>query len=182
MIFTELSIPGVWRIDAEPSSDSRGEFARTFCADAFKERGLASQMVQTSTSLNHKRGTLRGMHYRDAADGEAKLIRCTHGKAFDVAVDLRPDSPTYLRWTGLELSAAARNSVYLPPGCAHGFISLTDDTEIFYMMSAPFKPGTEKGVRWNDPALGITWPIEPTVISDRDKSFPNIVVDPLQGR
>lgn len=171
MRFTELAIPGVWRIDVEPSSDIRGEFARTFCAEEFKNRGLASQMPQTSTSLNFKRGTLRGMHYRNTADGEAKLVRCTSGKVFDVAVDMRPDSPTYLTWTGLELSATERNSLYLPPGCAHGFISLTDHAEVSYMMSVPFQAGSELGVRWNDPALDIKWPIEPTVISERDQNF-----------
>lgn len=172
MKFTQLTIPGVWRIDIEPTSDARGEFARVFCAEEFQRHGLASSMCQASISTNYKRGTLRGMHYRDASHGEAKLIRCIHGKAFDVALDLRPESPTYLSWAAIEISAAERNAIYIPPGCAHGFISLTDNTELHYMMSVPFVPGSEQGVRWNDPVVGISWPLEPTVISERDKAFP----------
>lgn len=173
MRFSELPIVGAWRVDVEPHSDYRGEFARSFCAEEFAQHGLASVMCQTSISSNHKRGTLRGMHFRAETDGEAKLIRCTHGHVHDVVLDLRPGSPTFKKWAAMELSADTGNAIYIPPGCAHGFITLSDDAELLYMMSAPFKAGAERGVRWNDPAFEISWPLCPIVISDRDAQYPD---------
>lgn len=177
MKFTELSIPGVFRIDVEPFIDFRGEFSRTFCSEEFSQHGLSATMCQSSISGNRRQGTLRGMHFRPESDGEAKLVRCTRGSAFDVIIDLRRSSPTYCNWTSLELSAAELNAVYIPPGCAHGFISLVDDTELLYMMSVPFIAGSEQGVRWDDPAFNITWPIMPILLSDRDKNFAPFVLN-----
>ena len=173
MRFSELPIIGAWRIEVEPHADNRGEFARTFCAEEFAQHGLATVMCQTSVSSNHKRGTLRGMHLRAERDGEAKLIRCTRGKVYDVVLDLRPASKSFKKWAAVELSEDKGNAIYIPPGCAHGFITLTDDAQLFYMMSAPFKAGAEHGVRWDDPAFAISWPLAPIVISDRDAQYPN---------
>lgn len=173
MRFSQLPIIGAWSIEVEPHIDNRGEFARTFCADEFAKHGLATVMCQTSVSSNLKRGTLRGMHFRSEGDNEAKLIRCTHGTVYDVVVDVRPASKTFKKWSAVELSAHARNAIYIPPGCAHGFMTLSDDAELLYMMSAPFQAGAERGVRWNDPAFTISWPLSPTVISERDAQFPD---------
>ena len=175
MKFTELSIPGVWRIDVERKSDLRGSFARTFCAEEFQARGLLATACQASVSSNLIAGTLRGMHYREITDNEAKLVRCAQGRVFDVALDLRPHSPTYRKWEGVELSADEGNAIYIPPGCAHGFISLCDNAELLYMMSAPFREGAERGARWDDPSFGIRWPIAPAVISERDRTFPDFI-------
>ena len=173
MRFSELPIIGAWSIEPEPRVDNRGEFARTFCAEEFAQHGLAATMCQTSISTNLRRGTLRGMHFRPESDNEAKLVRCTQGKVCDVIVDVRPGSKSFKKWVAVELSAHSRNALYIPPGCAHGFITLMDNTELFYMMSAPYKDGSERGVRWNDPAFAIAWPLPPIVISDRDAQYPD---------
>lgn len=172
MKFSASPLAGVLAVDMERIEDERGFFARTFCSDEFAERGLAASMRQCSVSFNARRGTLRGLHYQAAPHAEEKLVRCTAGAVFDVVVDLRADSPTYRRWHGAELSAANHRALYVPAGCAHGFVTLADDTEVFYMISVPYAPGSARGVRWNDPAFAIQWPVQPLVISDRDAGYP----------
>jgi dTDP-4-dehydrorhamnose 3,5-epimerase len=177
MVFRELPIQGAWTIDVEPSTDERGLFARTFDAELFAERGLAAELAQISTSFNTKAGTLRGLHYQAEPHCECRLVRCTAGAAFDVVVDLRPDSATHRSWHGVELSAANRRAVYVPHGVAHGFQTLVDGTEMLYLIDVPFAPESARGVRWDDPAFGVRWP-EPSgerVISERDRSFPDYV-------
>jgi dTDP-4-dehydrorhamnose 3,5-epimerase len=175
--FEELAIAGVFAVEAEPAEDERGFFARTFDRDAFAERGLALEVAQASVSFNARRGTLRGLHLQTPPHEEAKLVRCLAGSAYDVVVDLRGGSPTQLRWLGLELSAARRNALYIPPGLAHGFLTFADACELEYLISAPHELGAAAGVRWNDPAVGVEWPFPPSVISERDASFPDIDVD-----
>jgi dTDP-4-dehydrorhamnose 3,5-epimerase len=167
-------LAGIWIIDIEPAADERGFFARTFCADLFKERGLVEQFPQSSVSFNAKKGTLRGLHMQDNPHGEAKLIRCTSGSLFDVAVDLRPGSPTFGQWTATELTAHNRRAIYIPEGCAHGFVTLGDDTEIIYQISRRHVPEAFLGLRWDDPELAIAWPHRVEVISERDASLPRL--------
>ncbi len=169
MKFTETPIPGVVVVDIEPLEDERGFFARSFCAEEFAARGLTDSFVQTNIAFNELRGTLRGLHYQAAP--EPKLVRCTRGALFDVAVDLRPDSPGYGCWTGHELSADNRRALYIPEGCAHGLLTLEDETEVSYLMGAAYDPACARGVRWNDPAFAIDWPFAPLVISERDAAF-----------
>lgn len=159
----------------EPLVDERGLFARVWCAAEFSKHGVPMQPVQANVGFSPRRGTLRGLHYQVAPDLEAKLVRCTRGVVYDVLVDLRPDSPTYLKWCAVELDAGARWSVYVPPLCAHGYLTLSDDAEVYYQASAPFVPESARGVRWNDPLLGIEWPIAVELVSDRDKSWPLLV-------
>lgn len=173
MIFAETDIPGVVIVDIEKIGDERGFFARSFCAEAFRKQGLVSSFVQANVSFNREAATLRGMHYQAEPAPEAKLVRCTRGAIFDVAVDLRPGSPAFCRWIGIELAPGDHRAVYVPPGCAHGFVTLEADSEILYLMGAAYDPDLARGVRWNDPAFGIEWPIEPAVISVRDASFPD---------
>lgn len=175
MRYRQLEIAGAWLIEIEPKSDDRGFFARTVCSQEFKQRGLPERFVQSSISYNTKRGTLRGMHLQKAPSKEVKLIRCTAGEIYDVVLDLRKDSPTFLKWIGVNLSAKNRSALIVPFGCAHGFITLQDDTELLYMMSEEQAPELATGARWNDPAFGITWPIAPQVISERDASYPDFV-------
>lgn len=172
MRFRESPIPGAWVIEIEPLSDERGFFARTFDSAEFRARGLATSFPQCSLSFNTRRGTLRGMHFQGEPDAEAKLVRCTLGAVWDVVLDLRRDSPAYRRSFTTELSAEARNTVYVPEGCAHGFITLTDGAEVFYQISRPYQAHASRGVRWNDPAFSIDWPLEPAVISERDANWP----------
>ena len=152
--------------------DERGFFARSFCADEFSAQALSGAMSQCSVSFNTRKGTLRGLHFQAAPHAEEKLVRCTAGAIFDVIVDVRTDSPTYRRWFGTELSASNHRALYIPQGFAHGFISLADDAEVFYMISVPYAAGFARGLRWDDPALGIEWPMEPSVISARDAAYP----------
>ena len=175
MVFRETAVAGAWVIDVEPAADERGMFARTFDADAFRERGLSAAVVQCSTSFNHRTATLRGLHYQAAPHEESKLVRCTAGAAYDVVVDLRPSSATYRRWAGVEISADNRAAVYVPPGVAHGFQTLVDGTELLYMIDTPFVPEAALGVRWDDPAFGIEWPDAggERTISERDRGFPD---------
>lgn len=158
MIFAQTQLPGVYVIDPEPRADERGFLARTFCVDEFAQASLNTQWVQCSTVFNHKAGTLRGMHYQAAPHGEIKLIRCTAGAVYDVALDVRPHSPTYRQWVAVELSAANRRAIYIPEGVAHGMQTLTDDAELFYMMSAMYHAESARGLRWDDPAFAIEWP------------------------
>jgi dTDP-4-dehydrorhamnose 3,5-epimerase len=176
MIFTESPLLGAFTVEMARIEDERGFFARSFCADDFAARGLAMGVRQCSISYNAKRGTLRGLHFQAAPHGEDKLVRCTAGAIFDVIVDIRAESPTHRRWFGVELTAGNRRSLYIPKGFAHGFISLADDTEVSYMISVPYTAGFARGIRWNDPALGIEWPIVPAVISARDAAHP--LLDP----
>ena len=174
MRFFEAPLSGVYVIEPEPILDHRGHFARTFSAKEFAARGLTFDVVETSLSYNAKRGTLRGMHFQRSPHAEGKLVRCTRGSIFDVVVDLRTKSSTYRNWFGVELSAGSAGSLYVPEGCAHGFITVEDHSEVHYQISHPYAPHHADGVRWDDPAIGIVWPLEPTVISTRDRSFPEL--------
>jgi dTDP-4-dehydrorhamnose 3,5-epimerase len=173
MRFTETKVAGAFLIEPEPIADERGFFARTWCREEFAEHGLNPALAQANVSFSHRRGTLRGMHLQDPPHAEAKLVRCTRGAIFDVAVDLRRDSPTYLAWSGAELTDANRSMLYVPEGCAHGFLTLADATEVAYQMSAPYAPAAARGVRWDDPAFGIEWPGEVLVINERDRRYPD---------
>ncbi len=173
MIFTPVDeVPGAWVIEPERIADSRGWFARTFAVDEFAERGLDTRVVQTSASFNEAAGTLRGMHLQRDPHGETKLIRCTHGRAFDVMVDVRPGTPTFGRWAGFELDPGSGRSVYLPAGVAHGFVTLAPDTELSYQISAAHVPEAAVGFRWDDATVAIEWPVPPTTLSDRDRELP----------
>jgi dTDP-4-dehydrorhamnose 3,5-epimerase len=173
MIFTNGSLEGAYIIDLQKHGDSRGFFARTYCQREFAEHGLATDMVQTNMSFSAEQGTLRGLHYQLPPHEEAKLMRCTQGAVYDVTVDVRPDSPTFMQWMGVELTAENRRIVYVPEGCAHGFLTLIDDTEVSYQVSAFYTPGVERGIRFNDPAFAIEWPTELRVVSDKDRSWPD---------
>jgi dTDP-4-dehydrorhamnose 3,5-epimerase len=173
VIFTEASLPGAWLIEIEPMADERGHFARSFCRDAFREQGIDTDFIQSSVSFNTRNGTLRGLHFQSAPAAEGKLVRCTRGAIFDVVLDLRPHSPTYLRWQAFELTAVNTAAVFIPPGLAHGFQTLSDETEVFYQMTTRYAPALATGVRWNDPAFGITWPIVNPILSPRDASYPD---------
>lgn len=176
MKFTATTIPGVMVVDVEPHEDARGFFARSFCAEEFAAQGVTANFVQTNIAVSKSRGTLRGMHYQAAPKPEAKLVRCTRGAIFDVVIDLRPDSPGYGGWTGCELSAANHRALYIPEGCAHGMLTLDDDTEVFYLMGAAYDPELARGVRWDDPAFAIDWPEPPRVISPSDGQYPNFTL------
>lgn len=172
MKFSETSIPGAYLLELEPLGDERGFFARSWCSDEFARRGLNAKLAQCNISYNRKRGTLRGMHYQAEPFPEAKLVRCTMGAIYDVILDLRRDSAAFRRWESFELSAANRHMLYVPEGVAHGFQSLEDDCEVFYQMSEHYHPECARGVRWDDPAFDIKWPLPSLAVSDRDRSFP----------
>ena len=173
MIFTPVEIEGVWLVDLEPVCDERGFFARSWCREEFARGGLATEVRQTNIACTRRRGTLRGLHYQAAPYEEAKLVRCTRGAAFVVALDLRPESPTYARWVGAELSAENRRAMYVPPGCAQGYQTLADDTEVFYQMSQSYVPEAGRGVRFDDAAFALRWPLEIAAISQKDRSWPD---------
>jgi dTDP-4-dehydrorhamnose 3,5-epimerase len=173
MIFTETPIAGAYLIDLEKRGDDRGFFARVFCCDEFGERDLERQFVQINNSLSAERGTLRGLHYQLAPAEEVKVVRCISGALWDVIVDIRPESPSFGRWFGAELTAVNRRMMYAPRGMAHGFVTLTDDTEAFYLVSAFYAPERERGIRWNDPRFGVEWPVTPIVMSDKDRDRPD---------
>ena len=173
MIFTPTELPDVVVVDLEQREDERGFFARAWCAREFAEAGLSTELVQCNLSFNEQRGTLRGMHFQRAPHAEAKLVRCTRGAIYDVAVDLRPGSPTHGRWVGVELTAENRRALYVPEGCAHGYQTLADGTETFYQVSEWYTPQAEGGVRWDDPAFGIEWPLPDPVLSPKDASWPD---------
>jgi dTDP-4-dehydrorhamnose 3,5-epimerase len=170
---TETKLTGIFVIDIEGGEDERGFFSRTWDEKIVTERGLIGHMVQFSASFNHLKGTLRGMHFQKEPYGEAKVVRCTRGAIWDIAVDLRKDSPTYCKWVAVELTADNHRSLYIPPGFAHGFQTLTDATEVSYMMSAYYVPESATGVRYDDPVFKIDWPSKVTLISDKDKSWPD---------
>jgi dTDP-4-dehydrorhamnose 3,5-epimerase len=175
MIFRETDLDGVVVIDLEKIEDERGYFARTWCWKEFFDAGLETTFVQCSVSHNRLRGTLRGMHFQVAPSAEGKLIRCTRGRVFDVAVDVRPGSPTRGNWVSVELSADTGRMIYISEGFAHGFQTLEDGSELFYQMTAAYDAKAARGLRWDDPALAIAWPIpEPTVLSARDRTLPRL--------
>jgi len=173
MRFIETPLNGAWVVDLDLLGDERGWFARTFDAGEFAARGLNPAVVQCNASFNARRGTLRGMHYQAEPHGESKLVRCVRGAIFDVAVDLRGGSPTLRRWHGVELSADNRLAFYIPPGLAHGFQTLSDDAEVLYQMGNPYVPEAARGVRWDDPAFAIEWPVPDgeRIVSERDRVF-----------
>lgn len=173
MRFSSTELAGAYIIDVEPVADERGFFARTWCQREFDKHGLISNFVQCSMSFNKKRGTLRGLHYQAKPHEEAKVVCCTRGAIYDVMVDLRPESSTFKKWVAVELSAENRRMLYIPPGLAHGFQSLMDDTEVFYQLSEFYHPESACGVRWNDPTFGIVWPPAERVISDKDRHYPD---------
>jgi dTDP-4-dehydrorhamnose 3,5-epimerase len=172
VIFTESPLPGAFLIDLQLQSDERGFFARSYCPDEFAAHGLGTELRQCSVSFNARKGTLRGLHYQAAPHEEHKLVRCTEGAIFDVIADIRPHSRHYRRWFGAELSAQNHRALFIPPGFAHGFITLSDDAEVYYMISAPYSPSHARGFRWSDPAFGIQWPLAPNVMSARDAEYP----------
>jgi dTDP-4-dehydrorhamnose 3,5-epimerase len=176
VIFQTTAIAGVFVIDPERLADERGHFARTYSAHEFAEHGLNPAISQCSISYNVRAGTLRGMHFQAEPYAEDKLVRCTIGAIFDVALDLRPASPTYLRWHAVELSAENGDALFVPAGCAHGFQTLQDGSEVLYQISTAYEPGAGRGVRWDDPAFAIAWPEAPAsgrTISERDATYPD---------
>jgi dTDP-4-dehydrorhamnose 3,5-epimerase len=172
MIFTETRLAGAYVIDPQLLQDDRGFFARSWCQREFEAHGLTPRVVQANLSYNKRKGTLRGMHYQLPPHAEAKLVRCTRGAILDVIADLRPGSATAGQWIGVELTAENHRMLYVPEGFAHGFQTLADDTEVTYQVSEFYTPGAERGVRYDDPALGITWPLPVSVISEKDRSWP----------
>jgi dTDP-4-dehydrorhamnose 3,5-epimerase len=173
MIFIEGSLCGTWIIELEKKADERGFFARSWCQEEFESRGLPGRFVQCNVSYNRRRGTLRGMHFQVAPRAESKLIRCTRGAVYAVILDLRQDSPTFRKWVSQELTQDNYRSLLVPRGCAAGFQTLADDSEVFYQISEFFAPEYARGVRYNDPAFGITWPLAVSVISERDRNWPD---------
>ncbi len=176
MIFTELAIKGVFLIEPEQREDERGFFARTFCVEEFSAHGLDPTIAQCNISFNRRRGTLRGLHYQAPPYAEVKLVRCTAGAVFDVVVDIRPDSPTFKKWLGVELYARHRKMLYIPEGFAQGFQTLEDSTELFYQMSKAYVPEAARVLRWDDPSLAVVWPLSVTCVSERDRHLPDITV------
>lgn len=172
MIYHYTPISGVFLIEPERHEDERGWFSRSFCAEEFAEMGLETNFVQCSASFNERSGTLRGLHYQSVPHAEIKLVRCVRGAIFDVAVDIRPESDTFGQWIAAELSSANGSMFYIPKGCAHGFQTLTANTEIFYQISTPYRAEHSAGIRWNDPGLGIDWPISTPILSERDNELP----------
>jgi len=173
MTFQETKLCGVFEIHIEPKTDERGFFARSWCRHEFEQHNLNPNLAQCSISFNLKKGTLRGMHYQTGDHAETKVVRCTRGAIYDVAVDMRPSSGTFMQWIGTELTAMNRRALYIPEGCAHGFLTLEDETEVFYQISEFYYPEAACGVRWNDPSFGIVWPEIVEVISERDKTYPD---------
>lgn len=174
MIFHETKLQGVFEIHLEPKLDERGYFARCWCQKEFVSHRLNPKLVQCSISFNARKGTLRGLHYQAAPDSETKVVHCTRGAIYDVVVDLRPQSPTFKDWIAAVLTATNRHMLYVPEGCAHGFLTLEDETEVFYQMSEFYNAESARGVRWDDPAFQIVWPGAVEVISERDRTYPNV--------
>ncbi len=172
MIFRETKLAGVHTVLIERHADPRGSFGRTFCRDEFAARGLPAEFVQASTSVSVHAGTVRGMHYQRPPHAEAKLVRCVRGTIHDIVADMRPDSPSFMRWEAFDLREDGDAMLYIPPGFAHGFQTLADETEVLYQMSTRFAPGASAGFRFDDPAFGITWPVPVTVIAEKDLAWP----------
>ena len=174
MEFRATEVEGCFIVELEPFTDERGYFARAWCADEMAGAGVEDHIAQVNMSLSRQAGMIRGLHWRPDPHPEAKFVRCIAGRIFDVCVDVRPGSPTYLRWVGVELTPQNRKALAVPAGCAHAYQALEDDSEIIYTASAPFEPGVEIGARWNDPAFGITWPIsDGVIVSEKDESWPD---------
>jgi dTDP-4-dehydrorhamnose 3,5-epimerase len=182
MRFTETRVQGAWVLEPEPIVDERGFFGRLWCAREIQAHGLNSTIRQTNIGFSQRRGTLRGLHLQRAPHAEVKLVRCTRGAVFDVVVDLRPDSPTFCHWHGVELTPDNRRALYVPEGCATGYLTLTDVAEIYYHTSAFYAPDTASGVRFDDPAFGIDWPAPVTVISPADRSWPDFSTGASAGQ
>jgi len=178
--FLATILAGAYVIEQERHEDERGFFARTWCAEEFERHGLDPRLAQCSVSFNRRRGTLRGLHYQAPPSAEAKLVRCTRGALFDVAVDLRPDSPSFRKWVGVELAEGSGRAFYVPRGFAHGFLTLVDATEVDYQISTPYNPEAARGVRWDDPFHGVTWPAPVEVIAARDRGYPDLDIERLQ--
>jgi dTDP-4-dehydrorhamnose 3,5-epimerase len=176
MKFTPTKIPGAYLIEIQPITDERGCFARTFCADEFQQHGLNFNFVQCNVSFTSQQGTIRGMHYQISPHTETKLVRCTRGEIYDVILDLRPGSPTFKQWVAAELTADNHQMFYIPSGCAHGFQTLVDDTEVFYQMSEVYQAAAATGVRWNDPAFGIEMPLAVSSINERDQIYSDFTI------
>lgn len=172
MKFIETKLKGAYVIELEIREDDRGFFARSFCMDEYAKLGLSNKVIQINNSLNKYKGTLRGMHYQISPKQEDKIVRCIKGAIYDVIIDLRPDSDTFCDWFGIELSETNRMSLFVPKGCAHGYISLVDDSEILYLVTENYSPDFERGIRWNDPKFDIKWPIKPIEISEKDNAHP----------
>lgn len=177
MIFTRTKLPGATIVDVERREDARGYFERTYCEREFEANGLPTRMVQTSMSLTRRAGTLRGMHYQAAPHAEDKLVRCVRGAIWDAIVDIRPDSPTYCEWVGVELNESDGRMLLVPKGFAHGFVTLTNDVAVTYQVSAFYTPAAERGARHDDPAFGIEWPVAVSDMSDRDRGWPGFIRD-----
>jgi len=175
MKFVDTPLVGSFLIETEARTDTRGFFARAFCRHEFEAHALVYDVAQCNISFNVQKGTLRGMHYQIAPHQEVKLVRCTAGAIYDVIIDLRADSPTFCRWFGIELSCENRRMLYVPRGFAHGYLTLRDSSEVFYQVSEFYQPSSERGVRWNDPTICIQWPLEPRVISEKDRAYPNLL-------
>ncbi len=175
MKFVETPLAGAYIIDIERKEDERGFFALSWRAREFTARGLDPQLAECNISFNARKGTLRGMHYQAPPHGQAKLVRCTMGAIYDVIIDLRPDSPTFKQWTAVELTAENRRMLFIPAPFAHGFQTLMDNSEVFYQMSTPFVPESGRGVRWDDKAFGITWPLAEKIMNERDRTYPDFV-------
>lgn len=173
MRFEPAGLDGAWLVDLDRHEDERGFFARIWCAEEFRSRGLADRLSQCSVSHNRRAGTLRGMHYQAAPHEEARVVRCIAGAIFDVLIDLRPSSATFMQWVGTELTSDNRRALYVPPGFAHGFQTLRDDTEVLYLIDEPFDAALARGVRWDDPAFKIQWPLPPAILSERDRGYPD---------
>jgi dTDP-4-dehydrorhamnose 3,5-epimerase len=173
MKFTETRLKDAYIIDIEPVEDVRGFFARVWCRNEFTQQRLVAELAQCSVAYNRKKGTLRGMHYQREPHAEVKLVRCTKGAVYDVIVDLRPKSETFRQWIGVELSEDSHRTLYVPEGFAHGYVTLSDDAELYYQMSEFYVPGAGTGVRWNDPAIGIEWPdVGDLLIAEKDQAWP----------
>jgi dTDP-4-dehydrorhamnose 3,5-epimerase len=179
MVFHESSLKGAYVVEPEKQFDTRGFFARIFCEEEFGAHGLNPRIVQCSVSFNTQKGTLRGMHYQIPPHEEAKLVRCTAGAIHDVIIDLRPHSPTLRQWLAVDLTAENRRLLYIPQGFAHGFQTLVDHTEVFYAISDFYHPECARGIRWNDPAFQIPWPLQEVILSERDRTYPDLIPLPL---
>lgn len=174
MIFSPTPLRDAYLVDLEKIEDARGFFARAWCSEEFRKKGLHGDSVQINVGYSRKKGTLRGMHYQVEPHAEVKVVRCTRGAVYDVIVDLRPDSTTASRWFGTELSSENHRMLYVPKGFAHGYLTLTDDAEIYYLTSTPYAPESARGARYNDPSFEIIWPGTVTVISEQDKNWPDV--------